>query len=287
MPLVTVGLPVYNSERFLRQSIESLLAQTYGDFAMVISDNASTDATPEICQEYARLDSRIQYVQNPRNIGLSANFNRVFELTRTTYLKWSTADDYWAPQMLRDAVDVLEGDPSVVLVYPRTTLVNAASGEEKRYDDQLHLVSDDPVERFLTLLTNIRLCHQHLGLIRTDAIRRTHLLGPHVGSDQAFLAELTLYGKFFEIPQYYYFRRIHPDSSSWNRQSSQHQARRYHPSGVDRVRFNRWKYHGWFFKAVGRSPLGVMQKARLTRALLKEVYWDRARLRRDLMHQTA
>src|SRR4051812_18779949 len=86
--LITIGLPCYNSEKYLTQSIESLLKQTYGNFVLIISDNASTDGTEEICRRYAAADARVRYVRNPVNIGMSGNFNRVFSLAETKYFKW-------------------------------------------------------------------------------------------------------------------------------------------------------------------------------------------------------
>ena len=87
-PLVTIGLPVYNSEKYLRQSLESLLAQTYSNLVLIISDNASTDGTADICASYAQVDSRIKYYRNAENIGLPRNFNQIARLTETKYLKW-------------------------------------------------------------------------------------------------------------------------------------------------------------------------------------------------------
>src|SRR5256885_2243864 len=119
--LITVGLPVYNSERFLRQSIDSLLAQTYSAFVLVISDNASTDGTAAICKQYAANDSRIRYTRNEVNIGNPRNFNRVAGLATTRYLKWSTADDYWAPTFLERAVEIMERDSTIAPRYPQAT----------------------------------------------------------------------------------------------------------------------------------------------------------------------
>ena len=116
-PLVTIGIPVYNSERHVAQSIESLLAQTYTNFVMVICDNASTDGTAAICQRYVQQDPRVRYHRNPVNIGMTGNFNRVFELCNTKYLKWSTADDFWADDMLADALRIREADPSCAASY--------------------------------------------------------------------------------------------------------------------------------------------------------------------------
>src|ERR1051325_8805772 len=138
-PPVTIGLPVYNSERFIAQSLDSLLAQTYGDFRIIISDNASTDGTPDLCNDYARRDKRVFYSRNAVNIGASPNFNRVFALSESPYFKWATADDYWAPSMLEKCVRILESAPTIALCYPKTTLVDAEGKNPQPYEDNLHL----------------------------------------------------------------------------------------------------------------------------------------------------
>ena len=93
MSRVSVALPVYNGERYLRIAIEAILTQTYQDFEFIISDNASTDSTEQICREYAAIDKRICYHRNEKNIGAPRNFNRAFELSHGEYLKWATCDD--------------------------------------------------------------------------------------------------------------------------------------------------------------------------------------------------
>jgi glycosyltransferase involved in cell wall biosynthesis len=225
--LVTIGLPVYNSSRYVRQSLDSLLAQTYRDFTLVISDNASTDGTEAICREYAARDPRIQYSRNEINIGNPGNFNRVFSLTRTKYLKWSTSDDLWAPTFLERAVEVMERDPSIALCYPKCFIVDAEGANPTPFEDTLHLMQTDPGERFLTLIDSIKLAHQHLGLIRMSALQRTHLLGAFVGSDINLLAELTLYGKYCELPERLFYRRFHKTSGSWKRGDKDHEATYY------------------------------------------------------------
>jgi len=281
-PLVTIGMPVYNSERHLGKSIESLLAQTYGDFVLVISDNASTDGTADICQRYVRQDARVQYFRNPVNVGMTGNFNRVFELIHTKYLKWSTVDDFWASDMLADAVAVMEADLSVVLCYPKTIIVDGEGREQGRYEDKLHLMQDDPAERFLAVIENIGLVNHHLGLLRTDAIRRTRQFGKHVSADTGFVAEMSLYGKFFEVKKYQFYRRFHTESSSWNRGDEEQEARRFHAANVRRVPFNTWLYHWAFSNAVLHSPLGLVKKLKLFGRLGKWMYWDRERLYYDI-----
>ncbi len=283
-PLVTIGVPVYNSERHLRTSLDSLLAQTYRDFVLVISDNASTDSTAEICQQYVKQDPRVQYHRNPVNIGMTGNFNRVFALTHTKYIKWSTADDFWAPEMLADAVAVMEADPSIAVCYPQTVIVNDEGREQGAYLDKLHLMQDDPAERFLGLISHIRLVNHHLGLLRTDAVRRTRLFGKHVSADIGFLAEMSLYGKFYEVKKPQFFRRFHADSSSWNRAAGdqEQEARRFHAANVRRVPFNTFRFHGAYLGAIWRSPLSLTQKRKLLYHVSKGMYWHRGFLYDDL-----
>jgi glycosyltransferase involved in cell wall biosynthesis len=277
--LITVGLPVYNSERFVRQSIDSLLGQTYSRFVLLISDNASTDATAEICRQYAAADSRVQYTRNEVNIGNPRNFNRIANLCTTRYLKWSTADDYWAPAFLERSLEIMERDPTIALCYPQATIVDAEGGNPRDYDDVLHLMQEDPAERFMALLDRILLVHQHLGLIRMSCLRRTHLLGTHVASDYNLLAELALYGKFYELPERLFFRRFHKDSGSWNRGDAAHAVRRYHASNVKYSGFNKWHRHLAFFARVHSSPLPIGSRMRLYRFLSRRMAWDR----RDLL----
>lgn len=281
-PLVTIGLPVYNSERYLEQSLKSLLAQTYTDFVLIISDNASTDGTAEICERYAAADARIRVYRNKTNIGNPGNFNRVFELTTTRYLKWSTADDYWAPTFLASAIDVMERDPGVALCYPQAVLVDADGANPQNYDDVLHLVQEDPAERFLALIGTIKLAHQHLGLMRMSHLSRTRLLGTHVASDINLLAEVSLYGKFFELPERLFFRRLHKDSGSWKRGDAAHEAKRYYAAGAAVHQRARWRSHLAFISAVSRSPLPLRSKCRLYAHLLRRMAWDRGVLISEL-----
>jgi glycosyltransferase involved in cell wall biosynthesis len=281
-PLVTIGLPCYNSERYIAQAIESLLAQTFTDFKLIISDNASTDSTASICQRYAGADARVEYTRNPVNIGLTRNFNRAFALSNSKYFKWATADDFSGPEVLADAVAILESDPSIVVCYPRTVLVDAEGRETNRVVDKLNLMQDSPVERFATLVSKIALVNHHLGVLRADAVKRTLMWGKHVSADIGFLAELSLYGKFCEIPKFQFYRRFHEDSSSFARGNAAHEARRYH-APRNAVPFNTWRFHSTYMRAVLRSPLTLGEKSELGLLLLRKIYWDSRPLGQELI----
>ncbi len=123
-PRVSVGLTVYNGEPFLAETLDSLLAQTFEDFELIICDNASTDRTAEIVGDYAARDARIRYVRHPRNFGASGNERRAFALSRAPYFRWSGADDLYAPESIARCVEVLDRDPRVVLTYPKAKFID-------------------------------------------------------------------------------------------------------------------------------------------------------------------
>jgi len=110
-PRVSVGMPVYNCERYVAEAIESHLRQTYTDFELVITDNASTDRSEEICRAYASRDPRIKYHRNPENLGAGGNFRRCFELAQGDYFRWTPSDDVVGPELLELCVEVLDRDP--------------------------------------------------------------------------------------------------------------------------------------------------------------------------------
>ena len=130
-PRVTVGVPVFNGESFLAETLDSLLNQTFSDFEIVISDNASTDRTEEICRAYAARDPRIRYYRSDANRGAAWNHNRVFELARGEYFKWNSADDLCAPEFLARCVAALDEDASAIMVCSNV-LVSDDYGEAVR-----------------------------------------------------------------------------------------------------------------------------------------------------------
>ena len=178
-----------------------MLGQTCGDFELVISDNASTDGTEEICRRYVTLDKRVRYIRRTENIGGPGNFRYVFAQCTGQYHKWSTADDFWHPKFLEEAVAVLDSQPDVVLCYPKTRLIDASGAALSDYNDRLDLTDDSPRTRFRDLYRLIGLCNAHLGLIRREAMLRTSLIAAHKASDVDFLGELALIGKFKLLPE--------------------------------------------------------------------------------------
>src|SRR5690348_2515296 len=125
-PRLSVGLPVYNGERYLAETLDSLIEQTFEDFELIISDNASTDGTAGICRRYEKLDSRIRYFRQPRNIGGAPNHNFVARQARGELFKWVSADDLYARDLLERCVDALNDLPHVVLAHPWTATIDGS-----------------------------------------------------------------------------------------------------------------------------------------------------------------
>lgn len=277
-----MGMPVYNGERYLEETLRATLAQTYDDFHLVITDNASTDRTAAICQDYASTDRRIVYLRNPVNLGASRNYARCFWATDCEYFRWANADDLPAPTLVEKCVKALDADPATVLAYGKTQVIDQQGQLIEYYDDKLNLRQDRAAERFLTCLARIGLNNVMYGLMRRDALSRTSLLKGYIAADINLIAELTLYGKFQEIPEVLFSRRMHPQASSWDRANKERQRNFWDPS-KRRLVMSTWRSVYEYHKAVVRAPIPVRQKASLLRHLLLTAYWARTKLWGELL----
>jgi glycosyltransferase involved in cell wall biosynthesis len=212
-PLVSIGLPVYNGERYMAQALDSLLAQDLEDFELIICDNASQDATARIAADYAARDPRVRYHRNQRNLGLVANFNRAFELSRGKYFKWAAHDDWHPPQTLRRCVEVLEADPSAVLCASAVAIADEDGQVFDTWHPRLDLRSPNPQTRLHRLLWHLGEPHQLFGVMRAGALRRTRLMRNFLGTDRVLLGELVLQGPIWhlqEVLHYYRAPRLRP-----------------------------------------------------------------------------
>jgi glycosyltransferase involved in cell wall biosynthesis len=229
-PRLSIGLPVYNAEKFLPQALDHFLAQTFENFEIIISDNASTDCTQQICREYVSRDARIRYVRNQTNLGAIANFNRTFELSAAPLFKWAAHDDLHRGCYLESCVRLLDEDPLVILAHSGTvfigddgqafpleidtgTYVDPKTGARQQPDSPT--IGDSPiaVERFRQVLSRARWGTHMFGIIRREALRQTRLLPNFAGSDRAMLAELALLGRFRSVPDALFLKRFHADVS--------------------------------------------------------------------------
>lgn len=282
MPLLSVGLPVHNGEQWLSQSVESMLAQSFGDFELIISDNASTDGTRSLCEQFAAQDDRVRYHRNPTNIGVYRNFNRVLELSSAKYFKWAAVGDFCLDGFFEKCVAVLESREDVVLVYPRALLLFGGidgTGYAQEYDDNLNLEHPRPADRFRAYLERERFNNVMHGIVRASAVRDTALHRPYPGSDISMIAELSLRGKFLEIPERLFARRFDAEISALM-MSATSAAQLSMPAGPTvRQRVN---LHSHRFLTVARAPIDFREKLRAWLYLFRRVFRLRHQVIRSL-----
>lgn len=275
IPKVSVGLPIYNSSRFLAPTIESILDQSFTDFELLIQDNASTDQTEEMCRSYAAKDPRIDYVRNAENVGAATNFNLVFPRARGKYFKWAADDDLCAPNLLEFCVKALDADPSIVLAAGQTLLINDDGSPVEFSEDHGCYVDRhgnpvgqidpphraeglNPAKRYWDILVRTMRTFEIFGLIRSDALRKTVLMESYYGSDKVLLAELSLIGRFHMIPETLLSRRCHENQSS--RLSTKRKGT-WIGSRLDSEMLIRIKkLIPAYFRVVSRSPISLSQK---------------------------
>ncbi len=253
-PRVSIGMPVYNGENFLKPALDSILAQTFEDFELIISDNASTDRTQEICQIYAAKDRRIRYYRNDGNLGASKNYNRVFELSLGGYFKWAAHDDVLAPEYLERCVEVLDQDPSIVLADSSTGKIDENGVLVGSYDYEMRVDSPKPHERLHDLICVPHFCTSAFALMRTSGLKTTPLVASYVSSDRNMLVALSLIGRFYIVPQQLFFRRDHAQTSIRS-YGLQDRLGWFDPKKAGRLNLPTWRAGIEYFKSITRAPL--------------------------------
>lgn len=276
-PTVTIGLPVYNGEAYLEQALDALLAQSFEDFELVISDNASTDGTPEICRAYCERDSRLRYVRQEVNIGAAPNHNVLVGYARARYFKWASHDDVYEPELLRVCVEALESRPEVVLAHGRDALLDEKGDVVRPLTYTLDTTDPSPSRRLRSLLYEPG-GNDFYGVIRTEVLRRVGPHGNYYNADRTFMAAVVLQGPFYHVPQILYYRRDHPDRASHG--SKRAVATVLEPRRSSRVRHPMFVMHLEYLwglsTAIRRASLGVRETLRCYRELLLWG-WDRLR----------
>lgn len=217
MSLVSIGMPAYNGEQCIRRALDSLLVQDYNNFELIISDNASTDATLQICKEYADSDNRIRIHTHPHNVGSLANFKTVLEIASGKYFMWAACDDYWLPEFISTLIKELEKHPeagvamcAVERVYEDGTL----------FDTIRFKGNDDPNSRtnyqMMKSLTSPKKYNLYIyGLFRAHLLRQAISFFPEVPrSDRLFICQMALATRFRYIDQVLHIRMHHNQPSN-------------------------------------------------------------------------
>jgi glycosyltransferase involved in cell wall biosynthesis len=266
-PRLSVGLPVYNGSAYVAESIEALLGQTFEDFELIISDNASTDDTGDICRRYADEDSRVSYFRQPANVGLAPNHNFCVKKARGALFKWAAGDDLYARDLLEKCVAALDENPQVVLAHSWTAMIDGDGAVSQANSYPLATSASRAPERFRSLLNDSG-GDDDGGVMRKDVLLRTAMKESYHHADRTIIAELVLHGPFYQVPDWLYFRRDHPD-----------RAERAHPSvrarcaNMDPRRANPWLNPApRLFAEYIRAYVRMIHRAPLTPADRRECY---------------
>lgn len=270
-PRLSIGLPVYNGENYLPRTLESIITQDYEDFEVVISDNASSDATREICLDYAKSDERIRYLRQETNVGAAENYNIVYRESVGELFKWATHDDVLFPGFLSRCIEGLDEHPRAVLAYPRYVPIDSDGNRGTPGDPRPELSSLDPAVRLKRVIWQRSIWRRNntfpmFGVIRSEAIEATRLHGKYTGEDRTFLAELALQGPFHEVSEVLLGYRFHDEQSMAlaGTQSGLSHSREgwFDPSREGAITFPTWRRHREYATATLRAPLSRGEKVR-------------------------
>ena len=267
MPSLSIGLPVYNGERYLAQAIGALLEQTWTDFELIISDNASTDRTAEICRVFAATDPRIKLVRNETNLGAARNYNRSLELASGEYFKWAAHDDVCDRRFLQACVAVLDAEPDTVLVHTMSDAIDESGRLIGRYAQECAFDQECVAERFAAAILVPHLCISVFGVMRRSVLEQTVRHGDWVGADRNLLAELSLHGRIRLLPEALFRRRAHPESSIHKFEDERERMAWFDPAHRGRLSFPTWRRLAEYRAAIARAPLSGAERLACYRRL--------------------
>jgi glycosyltransferase involved in cell wall biosynthesis len=296
MTKITIGLPVYNGADYLSEVLDSILSQSFGDFELFISDNASEDGTQDICQQYARMDRRIRYLRQSYNVGAAANHNLLVMQGDSPYFKWAAHDDILAPRFLEEAVGVLDSRPEIVLASPASALIDELgqllpfSPDRRGMVDRSGvcwprlpekndgLTARDAAVRFQAVMLNMVMCVEIFGLMRRSALMQTSLEGPFGGADKVLLAQMALIGPFWLGSEVLFYRRCHAKQFS-SSAAGAYRATWFSGRG-DSLLKQQFKLLIAYCRSVNRYQLGLQQRGSCFLSIARRALFRGNQLRR-------
>ena len=281
-PRVSIGLPVYNGEAFLKYAVNSILDQTFSDFELLVSDNGSTDSTQEICRHYEALDNRVRYFRYDENRGAAWNFNNVFAMSRGEYFQWAAHDDVYDVCFLEEAVQVLDKNPQVVLCFAGTDFIDEEGNVTRSYEFPIDVNGASTRELFFVYAKGGYVIHEIFGLIRSSQLRRSPLIGRYAGSDKVLLGYLALRGTFHQISRTLFFHREHPGRSIKAAAGAENFTQWFDPSKSGRYAMPFVRRTVENAKTVVKAQIGVREKVQCLLEIGRALSWNRNRMWREI-----
>lgn len=280
-PLVTVGMPVFNAERYVREAIDAILAQTYCNIELIISDNASTDRTPIICDEASSTDARVRIYHQPKNIGAPRNWNFLVGEARGKYFKWASASDICSDSFIAKCVGGLQDDPEIVLCYGYTQYLGEGGSDTEIFTGDKSIEFDRPSERFAAAL-GVGVNNIQQGLFRVSSLRQTRLDRLYPSGDLALMAELSLLGKFRLLPEVLLYRR-RTQSTFTSFLTPLERARIYHPEASKPMKLIRGRFYADIVGCAIRSKVVLVEKIRCLLVAGRRIWWESPTLMREFI----
>lgn len=266
-PRVSIGMPVYNEDKFLLESLKSLLDQEYDHLEIIISDNASTDATQEICRGIAAQDNRVTYYRQNHNRGAAENFRQVLDLAGGQYFMWASGHDLWSPNLVSECVKLLEQEPEAVIAFGSSRWINAQAKPLRRFSGWTDTRGMDSVARFYSVFWGNM--HPILGVIRTESLHKTLGILETAGADLILLTELALQGHFVHATAASWYRRDFREVESYTQRMKRYQGRTY---GLSKSLYSKifplMRLPFELIKSVLRSKITMLEKFCLLFTLL-------------------
>jgi len=266
--------------------VESILAQDFGDFELIISDNASTDDTLAICEEYARADGRVRLIGQPRNCGVNVNHLNVFRKAQGDYFRWASADDIPALELLEHAVCTMRENQALVAYVPDTVNIDATGRPLRRLPRTLDLRSDRADERAEAVLTRGYQMVFPQGLMRRATLMATSRNWSYFGWDFILLLELALRGHLSNIEGPLLLRRVHDESAALATRKVSEVRKWVDPTISSRVLLPHWRWASERIRSALNAPIPLAERARVTRLVLRHAWWTRRSLGHDLSMAT-
>jgi glycosyltransferase involved in cell wall biosynthesis len=276
-PLVSICLPVHNGETYAPEAIRSILNQTFEDFELIISDNASTDRTGDICRDAAARDSRVRYYRADANRGLAWNHNRAFQVARGSYLAWIGHDDVMGSEYIGQCVKALKGDSGAVLAFSNFNYIDDQGNVIQRVCNQNSGASDRPSVRLYSILKDT-MCDPIYGLMNIEVLKQTCLHHGFADSDRVLLVEMGLRGRFELVPDYLFSRRMHTEGTTSKYRSVRERTLIFDPAKAGKLFFPGILETMALLSAIHRAKVPWKERLRCYKSLLRWVRLNRRRL---------
>jgi glycosyltransferase involved in cell wall biosynthesis len=264
-PVVSIGLPVFNGSNFIGNAIESILAQEFTDFELIICDNASTDDTSEICQTYAAKDKRIRYYRHKKNLGATRNFNSTFEKSTGQYFKWASHDDLLCPQYLNRCLAFLKKNKQYVLCWPTMNYIDERGELIKNQSiDNLSVEGGSFLNRIRRLfnyqISGDDIVPSIFGLIPSAVLRKTNLWQRFTSSEEVLMLELLLQGEIKQLDTLQFHFRVHKDSAFHKNRTPEERAKWFDTEKKSVLQLPVWYLFFRYLGVVKDSELGFLEK---------------------------